>query len=157
AALVTVAAIAQFLVPARQEIVPARESLAAFPSHLGAYNGERQSLESVFQDALQLDDYLFANYRDASGLPINVYVAWYDSQRAGRSVHSPRACLPGGGWIIRSFETATLPAGAAGDRPVNRVVIELGGQRQIVYYWFEQRGRHLTNEYLVKWFIFWDA
>ena len=41
--------------------------------------------------------------------------------------------------------------------PVNRVIIGLGDDRQLVYYWFAQRGRMLTNEYLVKWYIFWDA
>src|SRR5262245_48650320 len=40
---------------------------------------------------------------------------------------------------------------------VNRVVIERGDVKQVVYYWFDQRGRVLTNEYLVKWYIFWDA
>ena len=40
---------------------------------------------------------------------------------------------------------------------VNRAVIQLGDQRQLVYYWFQQRGRIITNEYLVKWFIFWDS
>jgi EpsI family protein len=33
----------------------------------------------------------------------------------------------------------------------------MGEERQVVYYWFEQRGRSLTNEYLVKWYMFWDA
>ena len=45
------------------------------------------------------------------------------------------------------------------DQPltVNRTLIEKGENKQLVYYWFQQRGRNLTNEYLVKWYIFWDA
>jgi EpsI family protein len=27
----------------------------------------------------------------------------------------------------------------------------------LVYYWFQQRGRVITNEFAVKWYIFWDA
>jgi len=27
----------------------------------------------------------------------------------------------------------------------------------LVYYWFQQRGRMITNEYLVKWLVFYDA
>jgi EpsI family protein len=27
----------------------------------------------------------------------------------------------------------------------------------LVYYWFQQRGRVITNEYAVKWYLFWDA
>ncbi len=46
-----------------------------------------------------------------------------------------------------------------GGRPlvVNRVVIAKGSSKQLVYYWFDQRGRQMTNEYGVKWMIFWDA
>ena len=29
--------------------------------------------------------------------------------------------------------------------------------RHLVYYWFQQRERFLTNEYVVKWYILWDA
>ena len=74
-------------------------------------------------------------------------------------MHSPRACLPGGGWQIETFGEHQVP----NVRPdgsalrVNRAVISMGEQRQLVYYWFAQRGRNLTNEYLVKWYIFWDG
>ena len=72
-------------------------------------------------------------------------------------MHSPRACIPGGGWIdplLRATQsrrrTARRPAGESRGHRARK-------QSQIVYYWFQQRGRILTNEYLVKWFIFWDA
>jgi len=160
-ALVGVASLLHVLVPARAELSPERASLVEFPDRLGSWQGERAAVDSVYVNELLLDDYLFANYQDGSGQdarrPVNIYVAWYDSQRSGRSVHSPRACIPGGGWIIRSFDERSLAAGSAGELAVNRVVIELDGRKQVVYYWFQQRGRHLTNEYLVKWYIFWDA
>jgi EpsI family protein len=40
---------------------------------------------------------------------------------------------------------------------VNRALVELGSQRQLVYYWFLQRGRIITSEFVVKWYLFWDA
>ena len=40
---------------------------------------------------------------------------------------------------------------------VNRTLIEMGDQRELVYYWFQQRGRAIDNEFAVKWYIFWDA
>ncbi len=40
---------------------------------------------------------------------------------------------------------------------VNRALIQFGNQKQIVYYWFQQRGRVITNEYTVKWYLFWDS
>jgi exosortase D (VPLPA-CTERM-specific) len=155
-ALVAIAAVLHFMLPARVEVTPQRTGLDDFPTQVGGWHGERSTLESVYLDALQLDDYLMANYRRGSDAPLNFYVAWYGSQRSGRSVHSPRACIPGGGWQIRSFEARELQVGNT-KLPVNRVVVELGTSRQVVYYWFDQRGRRLNNEYLVKWFIFWDA
>jgi exosortase D (VPLPA-CTERM-specific) len=157
AALAASASISAFALPPRAaEAAPRRTSLVEFPSHFGNWEGRRQPIESVYLDALKLDDYVMADYRGTGGLPVNFYVAYYDSQRKGHSVHSPRSCIPGGGWVIRSFEQKTLSSGGK-SLPVNRAVIELGQQRQIVYYWFQQRGRAMTNEYLVKWFIFWDA
>ena len=91
---------------------------------------------------------------------VNFYVAYYESQRKGEAVHSPRSCIPGDGWEIeslsrRSVEGITVPGGGA--LTVNRVVIAKGDLRQVVYYWFAQRGRHPTNEYLVKWYLFIDG
>ena len=66
---------------------------------------------------------------------------------------------PGGGWLIRQFEQSPVEGVRAGDPPfiVNRVVIEQGTTKQLVYYWFQQRGREMTNEYIVKWYLFWDS
>jgi EpsI family protein len=84
-------------------------------------------------------------------------VAYYNSQRKGESAHSPRSCIPGGGWRINAIAARDIAIAGAGTLSVNRVVIERGDTKQVVYYWFDQRGRVLTNEYLVKWYIFWDS
>lgn len=74
-------------------------------------------------------------------------------------MHSPRSCIPGGGWEIGAFVPVAVDGVEVAGRPlvVNRVVIAKGASRQLVYYWFDQRGRQMTNEYVVKWMIFWDA
>jgi EpsI family protein len=145
--------------PERAESIPPRKSFADYPTTLGPWIGRRETLETVYLDALMLDDYLLADYVRAQEPPINYYIAWYDSQRAGRSVHSPRGCLPGGGWEIQSLTQRALPGVRAGGEPlrVNRVLIRLGNQQQLVYYWFQQRGRMISNEYAAKWYLFWDA
>ncbi len=155
-------AIASLLLPNRTELVPARAKFVEFPPAIGAWAGHRQSLEGIYLDALKLDDYLLANYRGPSATPkpsVNLYVAWYDSQQAGRSAHSPRSCLPGGGWQIKDLSQIEIPGIAVNGHPLraNRALIALGADRQLVYYWFQQRGRVITNEYLVKWFLFWDS
>ena len=157
-AILAVGVTAEFAVPERPEIAPARAEFADFPSQIGAWSGTRDALESVYLDALQLDDYLLMNFNDDASPPINLYVAYYRSQRSGMSVHSPRRCLPGGGYEIRSFERRMLPGtDGHGAWPVNRVLIEKSDQRQLVYYWFRERDRRLTDEYVVRWYLFWDA
>ena len=156
--LLAFAAVALFI-PRPVETFPARASLAEFPMTQGTWSGRRDSLEGIYQDALKLDDYLLANYTQASGLPVNLYIAYYNSQRKGEAVHSPRSCLPGGGWQLRAFGQRTLSGVNINGQAlrVNRTLIELGNQRQLVYYWFQQRGRNVTNEFAVKWYLFWDA
>ncbi len=147
------------MIPRPAEIYPERASFVEFPLRIGAWTGRKDSLDGVFLDTLKLDDYLLANYADGIGPPVNLYMAYYNSQRKGEAVHSPRSCLPGGGWQLREFDQRTLPGVAIDGRPlrVNRTLIEYGDQRELVYYWFQQRGRVITNEFAVKWFLFWDA
>jgi EpsI family protein len=53
----------------------------------------------------------------------------------------------------------TVPGVTVGAQPlrVNRILISNHDQRELVYYWFQQRGRVMTNEYLVKWYMFVDS
>jgi len=147
------------LVPRPAEVYPSRTNFLSFPMRLGPWSGQRDSLDGIYLDTLKLDDYLLANYADGSGSPLNLYIAYYNSQRKGEAVHSPRSCLPGGGWQLRDFDQRTLKGVVIDGVPlrVNRTLIELGNNRQLVYYWFQQRGRVLTNEFVVKWYLFWDA
>ncbi len=155
-AVLAACALGAGLLPQRADRTPVRESFALFPLQLHEWSGRRAVLDAVYLDELQLDDYMLADYLRGGSEPVNLYVAWYDSQRAGQSAHSPRSCLPGGGWQITALEQVELQLGAP-RLTVNRVQIELGSQKQLMYYWFQQRGRIITNEYLVKWYLFWDS
>jgi exosortase D (VPLPA-CTERM-specific) len=145
--------------PRPHEFYPVRTSFSAFPLQIGPWRGRSDALEDVYLNQLKLDDYELVNYANAGGDAINLYISYYNSQRKGEAVHSPRSCLPGGGWQMRGFAQRTLPGVLLGGQPlrVNRTVIELGNQRQLVYYWFQQRGRIITNEFAVKWYLFWDS
>ncbi|HKE43993.1 MAG TPA: VPLPA-CTERM-specific exosortase XrtD [Steroidobacteraceae bacterium] len=157
--VIVIFAAAIWMVPERSEARPVRESLSEFPLRVGDWSGRRSAIAPVFLSTLKLDDYLMADYVRAASPPVNLYVAWYDSQRSGQSAHSPRSCIPGGGWRITELTQTEVPGVSAATQPlrVNRVLIEFGTQRQLVYYWFQQRGRIVTNEYAVKWYVFRDA
>ncbi|MDY6946414.1 MAG: VPLPA-CTERM-specific exosortase XrtD [Pseudomonadota bacterium] len=159
AVIVSAFAVGVMLAPERAEAVPKREPFFGFPNQVDTWTGRRSALEQIYLDALKLDDYVIADYMRGGGELVNFYVAWYDSQRAGNSAHSPRSCLPGGGWRMTQFDQVDVPDIQVAGQPlrVNRVQIELGNRKQLVYYWFQQRGRVITNEYLVKWYLFIDS
>jgi exosortase D (VPLPA-CTERM-specific) len=142
----------------RPEIVPERTRFASFPSSIGTWQGRSSQLEPQVEHALGLDDYILSDYSAPQSGAVNLYVAYYPSQRQGVSPHSPIVCMPGGGWHITEFQRTRF-----GDTevdaalPLNRAVIERNGSKQLVYYWFVQRGRNVANEFLSKWYLFADA
>lgn len=138
---------------------PSRQSLSEFPLRLQAWEGVASPMERQYLDALQLDDYVLADYTAPDQPPVNIYMAYYLSPKKGRSSHSPKQCIPGGGWEITSFEPIQIDRVSGGEpgQEINRVVIQKSGHKQIVYYWFKQRDRWMTSEYMVKFFLFWDS
>jgi exosortase D (VPLPA-CTERM-specific) len=148
-----------FTLPQRVEASAQRKNFYEFPLKVDTWLGTAGRLPQVELDALKLDDYIFADFVGADRRPVNFYVAYYASQRKGESAHSPRSCIPGGGWEITDLTQRNVAGVRAAGQPlrVNRVLIQKGDNKQLVYYWFQQRGRIITNEYLVKWFLFWDA
>ena len=156
AALVTTAAIAvvQFTLPNRPQLVPEHPVLASFPLELGEWKGKREWLTPDVLQTLQLDDYFFGAYKDRDDGSATLYVPYYATQRDRRVVHSPAACLPGNGWRIAESRTIIIPGTAIA---ANRLLISNGEERALVYYWFDQRGRNLTSEWLVKWYLFQDS
>ena len=157
-AIVTAGAAASFAITPQADIVPTREDFLGFPLQLGAWSGHRSVLDRIYLDTLQLDDYVLADYQDPTGATVNFYSAYYGTQHGTRRAHSPRNCIPGGGWAITQMDRRLIPVGANGSPiPINRGVITLGDQKAIVYYWYQERGRLMTNDNVVKWYLFWDG
>ena len=140
-----------------EEFAPNRTDFVEFPMEIDGWKGRRDVMEQEFQDALKFDDYILADYLNDRGDAVNFYVAYYASQVKGRSIHSPRSCLPGGGWVVKNLEPKMLADGSGQQISVARVLITKGDSRQLVYYWTQQRSRIINNEFLIKWYLFWDG
>jgi len=142
-----------------REKVPATKPLGLIPLTVGDWQGSRYSMEPGLIDSLNLSDYTLIDYRNLHGKEINIYIAYNDSQRKGKSTHSPDSCLPGSGWIFRESGTFDMKAvgGPVPSIRVKRAYMEKDGVKQIGYYWFPQRGRNLTNMFQLKAYAFWDA
>lgn len=144
-------------VDTRNEILPERTSFVLFPETVKSWKGVQKNLKPIVVEKLSLTDYLINDYRRSSGdLPVNIYIAYYQSQRKGISPHSPQVCIPGGGWSITNINRSTLELDEA-LIPVNEIIIQNGDQKQLVYYWFRQRGHDMSSEYELKWRLLVDS
>lgn len=149
--------------PLNEQVKPKRTPYAQFPMRLeGGWVGRLDNIDKQVLLTLAVDDYFIANYSRGGSPWVNFYSAYYASQSGGASSHSPRTCIPGGGWKLDRIDERDVAIPASAGRPestlkVNRTVIQKGEDRQLVYYWFDQRGRNLTDEFEVKWYILRDA
>lgn len=161
AALLTLVIGAAFvLTPERPVQTVAREGFSDYPRDLGAWSGAVQLLEPEVERVLGATDYINATYVAAGERSyVNLFSAWYEKQTEGSGIHSPEVCLPVGGWEIFTLtqHTVDLPDTPYGSFPVNRAVIQKGLSKQLVYYWFEQRGKRQTNDYAAKIGVVWDS
>ena len=159
AGLIAVTMVVTFNITDRIEQTPERFRFVSFPGELNGWKSRTSYLDSNVEQALGLDDYIMADYRTPElNRPVNLYVAYYSSQRKGVSPHSPRVCIPGGGWLITEFDRLEIDVrGESEPMPVNRAIIERDRSKQLVYYWFDQRGRKISNEYIMKWHLVKDA
>ncbi len=140
------------LISNRSEALPDRNRFVTFPMAIGEWHGRSSLLEAWTENKLALDDYVLSDYSKPDGKIVNLYIAYYASQRTGESPHSPLVCVPGSGWSISRLERME-----EGTHPINRGIIERNGSRQLVYYWYEERGRSLASEYWSKWYLLSDA
>ena len=99
--------------------------------------------------------YLSRTY-SKSGLQADLFIAYYAQQRAGESMHSPKHCLPGSGWEIWDYGSAEIPDGGQTVK-VNKYSIANSGQRMLVLYWYQSKGRIIASEYAGKLLLASDA
>jgi exosortase D (VPLPA-CTERM-specific) len=160
AALLSVAVGAgMVLAPAPERQVVERDTFLLFPRDIGAWSGNHEMLAPETEAVLGATDYINATYLAAGEEPVNIFAAWYESQTEGEGLHSPEVCLPVGGWEVFSIDPTpvSIPDTIYGDFTVNRAVIQKGLTKQLVYYWFEQRGQRMTSDYAAKFSVVWDS
>lgn len=141
------------LYPASDLIRPDRDPFALFPHRFGAWIGETGQLDPAVEQVLAADDYISAVYAAPDeAIHVSLFVAYYDNQAQGAGIHSPEVCLPAGGWEIAAIDVQGIDLANTPFGPffVNRAVIQRGLARQLVYYWFDQRGQRMTSGYLAK-------
>ena len=146
------------LVSARQEIIPDRKLFVAFPTTLGEWRGPpllARSTDRAFSRPHRLHPLRLCQGGPAPGQSLRGLLR---QPAHGVSPHSPAVCIPGNGWIITDLErTQYTSDDSRVSLPLNRVVIARGKDKQLVYYWFEERGMKIANEYWSKLVLLRDA
>ncbi len=160
-ALVTFAISATFtLAQDRPVQTIARDQFFSFPRDVGNWRGTIQILDPEVETILGATDYVdLTFFSPDEQIYVNMFAAWYENQTEGSGIHSPEVCLPVGGWEIFSIgkHIVDLPNTPYGSFAVNRAIIQKGLSKQLVFYWFEQRGKQQTNDYLAKIGVVWDS
>jgi EpsI family protein len=140
------------------EIIPAREPLASFPRTLDAWDSVDRELTQDVRDVLGPGDFLLRDYRDPGNTQdVSVFVAYFPSQRAGDTIHSPKNCLPGAGWTPIQTDRITLHVPGHAPFEANRYVIAQGDERQLVLYWYWAHDRAVASEYAAKFYLVTDS
>lgn len=145
-----------YLISAKQ--LPEDLGLSSFPTRIGNWQGKLQELDQGILDSLWADDYVFGVYKNQqTGNSLQLLVSYYSSQGVQHTAHAPTSCLLGSGFSLQG--KATLASNPEGDRnfPVQQMLLEKDRQRVLSNFWFDQRGRVITNEYLNKFYLFWDG
>jgi EpsI family protein len=133
----------------------------AVPAEMVRFVGEDTPISEEELAVVGVTDYLMRVYEapepQAAAAPwMSVYVGFYESQTRGKTIHSPKNCMPGSGWEALAARTVDVPVGS-GSVQVNRYLLVNGTQQVLVLYWYQGRGRVVASEYQAKWELLRDA
>jgi len=155
--ILVVTALATQLLSRSEKMYPNRP-FSEFPVTIDAWQGTKSNLDLNVYNVLGVEDYVLSTYRNPRGRSATLYVGFYQSQKEGDLIHSPKNCIPGAGWYILETTRETVQfKGEKAPTKVARLLIENRGDRQIVLYWFQSRGRIIASEYMQKIWLVIDA
>jgi EpsI family protein len=143
----------------RNEIFPPRLPLQSFPTHLSTWTGTDIAIQKDVLEVLGPGDFLLRVYQNpAERQPfVDLFIAYFPSQRTGDTIHSPKHCLPGSGWLPVKSSRVTLSLPGHIPFPANRYVIAKGDSRQLVLYWYWAHDRGVASEYWAKFYLVADS
>jgi len=140
-----------------KEYVPSPPPLDLFATSVGPWTMTTEfAIEADAEKILKADDTLTRNYQGPD--KEELFVAFFKSQRAGVTPHSPKLCLPANGWADESSRIISVKVpGETAAIPVNRYIVFKDDQRRLVLYWFQNWHRATADEYLSRFYLLYDS
>ena len=152
---------AAFLLQARSsnEVFPPREPLTSLPDHFGPWVSQDLVIDQQTLDILGAGEFLHRNFENPTQPQpwIDLLIAYFPSQKAGDTIHSPNHCLQGEGWVPIQRDVVQLSRPDGSLFPANRFVTSKGGDRELVIYWYQAHNRAVANEYWSKYYLVADS
>ena len=139
-----------------ESVVP-HQPLRDLPYTIGTWSGQERPLSEQIVQAVSVSDYTNRVYFADGNMPVQLYVGYYGSQKTGDTIHSPKNCLPGSGWDPIHSGFASISVAGGRQIVVNEYVIQKDANRQLVFYWYQGRGRVSASEYAGKFWMVADA
>jgi len=131
-------------------VVPTNRPFSEFPVQIQSW---KMISETTFSDpvlsVLKPTDYIMRQYRDTDGKTVGLYVGYHNGAKGTGGIHSPKNCLPGSGWYEYSSGIFSAVLGGKQEKIV-RAVYQKGDSKELFIYWFEMKGKVLSNEYALK-------
>lgn len=157
-AILLIATAAVLQARGRIEVQPKSADLQALPISLAEWRGTNLPIDPEVLDTLgSSGNYLSRIYTNPKTPPIDLFIAYYSTQRSGDTIHSPKNCLPGSGWTPLESQRILLPVSAEKSIQVNRYIVAKGSERQLVMYWYQAHGRATASEYMAKLYLVTDS
>lgn len=141
----------------RVELQPKAADLESVPFHLGDWQGRPERINAEVREVLGDGHFLSRIYTSPVEQPVDLFIAYYSSQRSGDTIHSPKNCLPGSGWMPLESDRVWIEVAPSQSIRVNRYVVAQGMDRQLVMYWYQAHGRVTPSEYAAKFYLVADS
>ncbi len=141
----------------RVELQPKFADLELVPFSIGDWQGRPETISPEVRQVLGDGHFLSRLYTSAVEQPVDLFIAYYSSQRSGDTIHSPKNCLPGSGWTPLEADRVWIDVAPNQSIRVNRYVVAQGMDRQLVMYWYQAHGRVTPSEYSAKLYLVADS
>jgi EpsI family protein len=139
------------------EVLPPRLPLSSFPLKVGNWQGINVIIPQWALDVLGSGEFVERNFARENEPPIDLFIAYFPSQRSGSTIHSPQNCLPGSGWTPTQSSRIEVAQPGGGQLKMNRYILAKGMDRLLVFYWYQSHGRTVASEYWAKFYMVEDA